>query len=210
MAHILLVDDDRAICRTLNHHFQQNGHRVMLGHTAEEAVTLADSPDIDVVVSDVRLPGRDGLWLLVEIKKDHPTLPVIMMTAFHDFETTVAAMQGGAVDYVAKPIDLDELDAAVERALSRDSLEEGLVIGPPGGVTTQIVGQSNVMKQVFKSIGLVAQSRITVQILGGVRHRQGTGGARRPQRQPRPPPSLHRRQLRRPGRDAAGKRDVRP
>lgn len=171
MAHILLVDDDRAICRTLNHHFQQNGHRVMLGHTAEEAVTLADSPDIDVVVSDVRLPGRDGLWLLVEIKKDHPTLPVIMMTAFHDFETTVAAMQGGAVDYVAKPIDLDELDAAVERALSRDSLEEGLVIGPPGGVTTQIVGQSNVMKQVFKSIGLVAQSRITVQILG----ESGTG-----------------------------------
>lgn len=171
MAHILLVDDDRAICRTLNHHFQQNGHRVTLGHTAEESVTLADSPDIDVVVSDVRLPGRDGLWLLVEIKKNHPTLPVIMMTAFHDFETTVAAMQGGAVDYVAKPIDLDELNAAVERALSRESLEEGLVIGPPGGVTTQIVGQSNVMKQVFKSIGLVAQSRITVLILG----ESGTG-----------------------------------
>ncbi|CAA7620491.1 sigma-54 dependent transcriptional regulator [Magnetospirillum sp. UT-4] len=171
MAHILLVDDDRAICRTLNHHFQQSGHRVTLGYTAEEAVDLAAGPDVDVVVSDVRLPGRDGMWLLSEIKAGRPTLPVIMITAFHDFETTVAAMQGGAVDYVAKPIDLDELNAAIERALSHDSQEEGLVIGPPGGVTTQIVGQSTGMKQVFKSIGLVAQSRITVLVLG----ESGTG-----------------------------------
>ncbi|MBX9633397.1 MAG: response regulator, partial [Magnetospirillum sp.] len=118
MAHILLVDDDRAICRTLNHHFQQNGHRVTLGHTAEEGAELALSPDIEVIVSDVRLPGRDGLWLLSKIKADRPALPVIMITAFHDFETTVAAMQGGAVDYVAKPIDLDELDAAIDRTLS--------------------------------------------------------------------------------------------
>lgn len=171
MAHILLVDDDRAICRTLNHHFQQNGHRVTLGHTAEEGAELALSPDIEVIVSDVRLPGRDGLWLLSKIKADRPALPVIMITAFHDFETTVAAMQGGAVDYVAKPIDLDELDAAIDRTLSRESHDEGLVIGPPGGVTTQIVGQSSAMKAVFKSIGLVAQSRITVLVLG----ESGTG-----------------------------------
>lgn len=171
MAHILLVDDDRAICRTLHHHFQQYGHQVETAHTAEDAALLARQPDVDVVVSDVRLPTLDGLWLLSEIKANRPTLPVIMITAFHDFETTVAAMQGGAVDYVAKPIDLDELDAAVERAFSRNSQQEGLVIGPPGGMTTQIVGQSNVMKHVFKSIGLVAQSRITVLVLG----ESGTG-----------------------------------
>lgn len=171
MAHILLIDDDRAICRTLNHHFQQNGHRVSLGHTAEEGAELALSPDIEVIVSDVRLPGRDGLWLLSRIKVDRPALPVIMITAFHDFETTVAAMQGGAVDYVAKPIDLDELDAAIDRTLSRESHDEGLVIGPPGGANTQIVGQSSAMKAVFKSIGLVAQSRITVLVLG----ESGTG-----------------------------------
>ena len=171
MAHILLVDDDRAICRTLRQHYEQNSHKVTIAHTAEDAVDLSKQPDIDIIVSDVRLPGQDGLWLLSQVKTIRPTLPVVMITAFHDFETTVAAMQGGAVDYVAKPIDLEELDGAVERALSRDSQKEGLIIGQLGGSPTQIVGQSTVMKQVFKNIGLVAQSRITVLILG----ESGTG-----------------------------------
>ena len=171
MAHILLVDDDRAICRTLRQHYEQNSHKVTIAHTAEDAVDLLKQSDIDIIVSDVRLPGQDGLWLLSQVKTIRPTLPVVMITAFHDFETTVAAMQGGAVDYVAKPIDLEELDGAVERALSRDSQKEGLIIGQLGGSPTQIVGQSTVMKQVFKNIGLVAQSRITVLILG----ESGTG-----------------------------------
>lgn len=172
MPHILLVDDDRAICRTLDLHFQQIDYTVTVAHSAEDGINKAEDPDIDVVISDVRLPGADGMSLLSSIKALRPTLPVIMITAFHDFETTVAAMQGGAIDYVPKPIDLDELDAAVERALSQGRSGEGLVIGTAAGAgTTQIIGQSFVMKEVFKRIGLVAQSRITVQVLG----ESGTG-----------------------------------
>lgn len=172
MPHILLVDDDRAICRTLDLHFQQNDYTVTVSHSAEDGINKAEDTDIDVVISDVRLPGADGMSLLTTIKALRPTLPVIMITAFHDFETTVAAMQGGAIDYVPKPIDLDELDAAVERALSQGRPGEGLVIGTSvGSAATQIIGQSYVMKEVFKSIGLVAQSRITVQVLG----ESGTG-----------------------------------
>ncbi|KIL96691.1 Response regulator of zinc sigma-54-dependent two-component system [Paramagnetospirillum magnetotacticum MS-1] len=172
MPHILLVDDDRAICRTLNLHFQQNNMDVTVAHSAEDGINKAENPEIDAVISDVRLPGADGMSLLSSIKAIRPTLPVIMITAFHDFETTVAAMQGGAIDYVPKPIDLDELDAAVERALSQGRSGEGLVIGgTSGGSGTQIVGQSFAMKEVFKSIGLVAQSRITALILG----ESGTG-----------------------------------
>ena len=172
MPHILLVDDDRAICRTLNLHFQQSNMDVTVAHSAEDGINKAENPEIDAVISDVRLPGADGMSLLSSIKAIRPTLPVIMITAFHDFETTVAAMQGGAIDYVPKPIDLDELDAAVERALSQGRSGEGLVIGgASGGGGTQIVGQSFAMKEVFKSIGLVAQSRITALILG----ESGTG-----------------------------------
>jgi DNA-binding NtrC family response regulator len=172
MPHILLVDDDRAICRTLNLHFQKNNMDVTVAHSAEDGINKAENPEIDAVISDVRLPGADGMSLLSSIKAIRPTLPVIMITAFHDFETTVAAMQGGAIDYVPKPIDLDELDAAVERALSQGRSGEGLVIGgASGGSGTQIIGQSFAMKEVFKSIGLVAQSRITALILG----ESGTG-----------------------------------
>ncbi|MGE5505213.1 MAG: sigma-54-dependent transcriptional regulator [Actinomycetota bacterium] len=171
MPHILLVDDDRAICRTLDLHFRQGGFTVTAVHSAEDGVAKAGAPEVDVVISDIRLPGEDGMALLADIKARRPTLPVIMITAFHDFETTVAAMQGGAIDYVPKPIDLDELDAAVERALSRGREDDGLVIGPATATPTQIVGHSSAMKEVFKSIGLVAQSRVTVLILG----ESGTG-----------------------------------
>ncbi len=173
MSHILIVDDDRAICKTLNLHFRQLGFQVSLAHSAEEGASIAFASKVDAIISDIRLPGRDGLSLLLEIKERRPALPVIMITAFHDLEMTVAAMQGGAADYVPKPIDLGELDAAVERALSRESARGGdaLVVGPPESVRSQIVGQSFAMKEVFKSIGLVAQSRVTVLISG----ESGTG-----------------------------------
>ncbi len=173
MAHILIVDDDQAICKTLNLHFQQIGYQVSLANSAEEGISIAFTSKVDAIISDIRLPGRDGLSLLQEIKERRPLLPVIIITAFHDLEMTVAAMQGGATDYVPKPIDLGELDAAVEHALSRESRRDGdaLVLGPPEGDRTQIIGQTFAMKEVFKSIALVAQSRVTVLISG----ESGTG-----------------------------------
>lgn len=170
------MDDDRAICLTLKAHFQQNGLQVSLANTAEEGIAIAISSNIDAIVSDIRLPAKGGLDLLKEVKEQKPALPIIMITAFHDLEMTVAAMQGGAVDYVPKPIDLSELDVAVERALSHAAStghvnDERLIVGAFDQVPTQIVGQSFVMKEVFKNIGLVAQSRVTALILG----ESGTG-----------------------------------
>ncbi len=173
MGHILIIDDDKAISRTLQVHFQQHGFQVSLAATAEEGTTLAFASNVDAIISDIRLPGQDGLSLLRDIKLRRPQLPVIMITAFHDLEITIAAMQGGATDYVPKPINLDELDAAIERALSREnsSSSNALVLGPADASRSQIIGQSFAMKEVFKSIGLVAQSRVTVMILG----ESGTG-----------------------------------
>ncbi|MEO5335853.1 MAG: sigma-54 dependent transcriptional regulator [Magnetospirillum sp. WYHS-4] len=173
MTHILIIDDDVAICRTLDFHLKRQGFAVSFAHSAEDGLPLAVGAKVDAVISDIRLPGRDGLMLLHDIKEHRPTLPVIMMTAFHDLDTTVAAMQGGAVDYVPKPIDLDELDAALERVLARDCLGSGsdLVLGIPNGGRFQMIGASFAMKEVFKRIALVAQSRVTVLVLG----ESGTG-----------------------------------
>ena len=176
MTHILIVDDDLAICQTLKSHYQKTGSQVSLANTAEDGIAIALASNIDAIISDIRLPGKDGLELLHEVKAQKPTLPIIMITAFHDLEMTVAAMQGGAMDYVAKPIDLAELDAALSRALSISGgtghvSSEPLIVGRADDTTTQIVGQSFAMKEVFKSIGLVAQSRVTVMILG----ESGTG-----------------------------------
>ncbi|WP_323001599.1 sigma-54 dependent transcriptional regulator [Denitromonas sp.] len=173
MEHILIVDDDKAIRQTLKVHFQQCGFRVSLAETAEEGVNLVMSSNVNAIVSDIRLPGLDGLSFLREVKQRFPSMPVIMITAFHDLEMTVAAMQGGATDYVPKPIDLTELDAALERALSQESVIDSgaLTLGPPDSPRSLIVGQSFTMKEVFKCIGLVSQSRVTVMILG----ESGTG-----------------------------------
>ena len=161
MVHVLVVDDDKPICQTLRTHYQKRGYTVSVAHSAEDALAvLLHSRNIDAIISDIRLPEKSGLDLLTEVKGQRSGLPVIMVTAFHDLEMTVAAMQRGASDYVPKPIDLTELDIAVERALlTKPSLrtehDMAVVIGATDVSRTQIIGQSFVMKELFKSIGLM-------------------------------------------------------
>lgn len=173
MAHILVVDDDSAICQTMNSHFGHLGHQVSVAHTADDGVSIANTSNVDAIIADIRLPGHDGLFLLRAVKAHRPQLPVIMITAFHDLDTTIAAMQGGASDYVPKPIDIGELDAAVERVLRRPGTRDSdeLVLGPADATRPQMIGQSFAIKEVFKTIALLAQSRMTVLILG----ESGTG-----------------------------------
>ena len=172
MPKLLIIDDDAASCRTLKLHFGQRGFEVDTAGNADEGLSrLLDAP-ADVVVSDIRMPGRSGLELLVDIRERLPDMPVIMITAFQDLDSTVAAMHGGAVDYVPKPIDIDELDTAVDKALSmqaEDSADVLIIDSAEAGGT--IVGRSREMKEVFKSIGMVSQSRVTVLVLG----ESGTG-----------------------------------
>jgi len=169
---ILVIDDDAASCRTLKLHYGQRGFEVDTASNASEGLDKLLEAPVDVVVSDIRMPGRSGLELLQDIRERLPQLPVIMITAFQDLDSTVAAMHGGAVDYVPKPIDIDELDEAVDKALKirAEDSSDGLFIdsGEAGGT---IIGRSRTMKEVFKSIGMVSQSRVTALILG----ESGTG-----------------------------------
>ncbi len=172
MPNILIIDDDQSSSRTLKLHFSSSGFDVKTAASADEGLDVLLANPIDVVVSDIRMPGRDGLSLLTDIRRERPDVPVIMITAFHDLDSTVAAMQGGAIDYITKPIDLDDLEAAVDKALRMRVESDGDALLVEGGdEAATIIGRTRAMKNVFKSIGMVSQSNVTVLILG----ESGTG-----------------------------------
>jgi len=175
MSDLLIIDDDVASCRTLQLHFGRHGHSVRLAHSFEEGLAEAERHTPELIVLDIRMPGASGLDGLPRLKQRFPQVPVIMVTAFHDMESTIEAMKRGADDYIAKPIDLAELDAAVAKGLERASLlaEAPVSATPdeaPAGAQV-MVGRSRQMQEVFKTIGLAAASPITVLITG----ESGTG-----------------------------------
>ncbi|HYG89309.1 MAG TPA: sigma-54 dependent transcriptional regulator [Azospirillum sp.] len=172
MPTILIVDDESAIRTTLDLHFRERSFAVRTAATAEEGLEAARPDEIDIVLTDIRMPGHDGLWLLRSLRDRGHSQPVVVMTAFHDLESTVAAMQGGAAEYIRKPIDLDELDEAVDRALREaDASADGGLVLDEAAPPQRMVGNSRPMRDVFKSIGLVSQSQTTVLVLG----ESGTG-----------------------------------
>ncbi|GMV02416.1 MAG: sigma-54 dependent transcriptional regulator [Burkholderiaceae bacterium] len=172
---LLIVDDDHASCRTLQLHFRTLGHEAHVAHSAVEALAARGRIAPELVILDVRMPGRSGLEALPEIKQAFPGAHVIVITAFHDMETTIQAMQRGADDYIQKPVDLEELNAAVAKALRYGRGEaHGVLIASAehaGANRHSMVGHSRAMKEVFKTIGLAASSGATVLITG----ESGTG-----------------------------------
>lgn len=172
MANILIVDDDEASCRTLELHLSTQGNEVVFAHSVDTGLELARKHDPQLVVLDIRMPGKSGLDGLPEFKSLPCTPKVIMITAFHDMESTIEAMQKGADDYIHKPIDIDELDSAIEKILSQTREEDTILeANTPEVRSTTMVGRSRGMKEIFKTIGLVAKSPATVLISG----ESGTG-----------------------------------
>jgi len=175
MSRLLIIDDDVASCRTLQLHFRSQGHEVQVAHNLDEGLAAARAVTPDAIILDIRMPGRSGLEGLPEFKEAHPDTPVIMITAFHDMDTTVQAMKRGADDYIDKPIDINELDAAVAKSLARSkTVGDEISVSEHGSAKSGVnimVGRSRAMKEVFKTIGLVAPKPATVLITG----ESGTG-----------------------------------
>ncbi len=173
MKKILIVDDDVASCRTLELHFTHQNFEVQSAYDVESGLSAAAAMQPNLIILDIKMPGRSGLEGLPDFKKAHPDCSVIMITAFHDMESTIEAMQFGACEYVHKPLDINEIDDAVTKALNRSlALENDLDIAPNDRTdTSSMVGRSHMMKEVFKTIGLVASKPVTVLITG----ESGTG-----------------------------------
>jgi len=173
MSKILIVDDDIASCRTLQLHLGTQGHQVQIAHSVDDGLAAAQQKVPELVILDIRMPGKSGLEGLPEFKLRFPNIHIIMITAFHDMESTIEAMQKGAEDYIHKPIDIDELEGAIDKICKSLKPEEQLLAADNqnSGNPLAMVGRSRAMKEVFKSIGLVAKSPATVLITG----ESGTG-----------------------------------
>src|SRR5690606_7914737 len=131
---------------------------------ARDAMEALKDGAPQVLVSDIRMPGESGLELLQAAKAKHPGLPVIIITAFSDLDSAVAAFQGGAFEYLAKPFDIDKAVELIRRALE-ESLRETSV-EHVSAETPEILGQAPAMQDVFRAIGRLSQSNVTVLITG--------------------------------------------
>lgn len=164
MKSIWIVDDDDSIRWVLEKALARVGLATRSFGQARDALAALQNDMPSVLVSDIRMPGQSGLELLQILKTQHPGLPVIIMTAFSDLDSAVAAFQGGAFEYLAKPFDLDKAVELIRRALE-ESMREAEV--DQGGATApEILGQAPAMQEVFRAIGRLSQSHVTVLITG--------------------------------------------
>jgi two-component system nitrogen regulation response regulator GlnG len=164
MKPIWIVDDDESIRWVLEKALARESLTTRSFTNARDAIAALEMDTPQVLVSDIRMPGASGLELLQTVKTKYPGLPVIIMTAFSDLDSAVAAFQGGAFEYLAKPFDLEKAVELIRRALE-ESLREA---SAPQLITEtpEILGQAPAMQDVFRAIGRLAQSNVTVLITG--------------------------------------------
>jgi len=166
---VWIVDDDRSIRWVLERALEQAGIDTRSFESADEALRQLRRERPAAVISDIRMPGTGGLELLEQIGRLHPDLPVIIMTAYADLDRAVAAYQGGAFEYLPKPFDIDDAVTIVGRALRRDREPPGAPA--PAALLTEMVGAAPAMQEVFRAIGRLSRSHMTVLVTG----ESGTG-----------------------------------
>ena len=166
---VWIVDDDRSIRWVLEKALAREGIAYKTFSSAYEVLQALAISQPQVLVSDIRMPGESGLVLLSKIKERYPQMPVIIMTAYSDLDSAVAAFQGGAFEYLPKPFDVDHALALIRRATAE--MPAAASNGAVGSETPEILGQAPAMQEVFRAIGRLSQSSATVLITG----ESGTG-----------------------------------
>jgi two-component system nitrogen regulation response regulator GlnG len=169
MKPIWVVDDDQSIRFVLEKALLREQFSVRTFASPREVIKALDDDAPQVLVSDIRMPGGSGIDLLTDVKKRLPGLPVIIMTAFSDLDSAVSAFQGGAFEYLPKPFDLNVAVELIRRAV-QESLREEVADSAPV-LTAEMLGQAPAMQDVFRAIGRLSQSQVTVLITG----ESGTG-----------------------------------
>ncbi len=162
---ILIVDDDAGQRSLLNSFLRGQGFETTAVSSGERALETLRSAKFDMMISDVRMPGLSGLETFRLARKEHATLPVLLVTAFTDIRDAVAAMRDGAVNYIAKPIDLDELLVSVQQATGvSEPVALGLGVNKP--LPAFVVAQSPLMQSVLRDASLIAPSDSRILITG--------------------------------------------
>ena len=169
---IWVIDDDRAMRWVLEKTFKEEGFNITSFEEGQTALDRLEKEQPDVILTDIRMPGIDGLTFLSRVKASHPDLPVIIMTAHSDLESAVSSYQTGAFEYLPKPFDIDEALTLVSRAIQHAAKLQQQDTGRIAPLkTVDIIGESPAMQEVFRAIGRLSQSHITVLING----ESGTG-----------------------------------
>ncbi|WP_411754530.1 nitrogen regulation protein NR(I) [Serratia sp. (in: enterobacteria)] len=169
---VWIVDDDSSIRWVLERALTGAGVNSVTFDNGNAVLEALATQTPDVLLSDIRMPGMDGLALLKQIKQRHPMLPVIIMTAHSDLDAAVSAYQQGAFDYLPKPFDIDEAVALVERAISHyQEQQQPARSQPANDPVADIIGEAPAMQDVFRIIGRLSRSSISVLING----ESGTG-----------------------------------
>ncbi len=173
--HVLVVDDDEVTCTLLEEVLSKEGYQVDRALNGREAIEKGEHGSYDVVLTDIRMVGLDGMEVLKAYRQRNPGTTIIMMTAFGSIETAIQAIKEGAYDYVSKPFKLDEIKLTIRRALEQKRLLQENIFYRQELLQKykleNIVGRSPQMLQVYKTIARVAESRSTVLITG----ESGTG-----------------------------------
>lgn len=167
---VWVIDDDRSIRWVLEKALAREAIPYKSFGSASEAMAALDAGELpQVLVSDIRMPGQSGLDLLRHVKTKFADLPIIIMTAYSDLDSAVAAFQGGAFEYLPKPFDVDQAVALVRRAIEHSPRQN--IVAEAASITPEILGKAPSMQEVFRAIGRLSQSHATVLINGA----SGTG-----------------------------------
>ncbi|MEA3209432.1 MAG: two-component system, NtrC family, nitrogen regulation response regulator GlnG [Chthoniobacter sp.] len=164
---ILLVEDDPGAAESLQRVLEDEGHTVIAAQTGEKGLALAGKERCDAVLTDLRLPGLSGLDLVKQLHTARPRLPIILMTAHGTTEVAIDATRHGAFDYLLKPFEMPALLDAIQKALAASRLmSQPVEMGSIVAGRDAIIGNSRAMQEIYKEIGRVAATSVTVLIRG--------------------------------------------
>src|SRR5215475_14016315 len=164
---ILLIEDDPGIVMTLRRVLTDEGYSVQVEKRGDSGISAARDDSFDVVITDMKLPGLNGLDLVRELHAVKPRLPIILMTAHGTTETAIQATKSGAYDYLLKPFEIPEFIELVEKALkSARLMTEPVELGGAGDARDALVGNSRGMQSIYKEIGRIASKPVNVLIRG--------------------------------------------
>jgi DNA-binding NtrC family response regulator len=171
---LLVIDDEQSILETLRMFFEEKGLKVLTADTGARGMDQFTKENPQVVILDIRLPDINGLDILQTMINTGQPVKIIMITAFQDMETTIVAMKTGAFDYIHKPLDIDQVEQAVDRAariIEIDRKTPSLTSCNDPSAPVKIIGKSEKMRHVFKMMGLVCDRHVNVLLQGAT----GTG-----------------------------------
>ncbi|HSG29858.1 MAG TPA: response regulator, partial [Candidatus Krumholzibacterium sp.] len=169
MPDILIVDDDRNVGRVLKDLLERKGFEVRSVTSAFDAQSIIEEGDLDLVITDLKMPGLDGMDLLAHSRAARPEMPVVMISAFGTVDAAVNAIKMGAYDFITKPVDETELLNVVNKALAEAGGNRELVsdfFHDPEGFSPEFIGCSPAIQDIFRTIRKVAPTDSTVLITG--------------------------------------------